>query len=55
MVMLVLVCASLASLALGVSLAYAICKWMFFMFRAHARSLAPEGTPVATIRAVHSS
>ena len=35
-----LVCAVLASLALGVLVAYGICQGMFRIFRVHARSAA---------------
>ena len=37
---LMLLCAILASLGLGVLVAYAICQTMFHMFRAHAVSAA---------------
>jgi len=36
----VLVCAVLASLAVGVLLAYGICRAMFAMFRMHAQQVA---------------
>ncbi|GGH13180.1 hypothetical protein ESZ00_12730 [Silvibacterium dinghuense] len=37
---LMLVCASVASLALGVLAAYGICRLAFTVFRAHAQSVA---------------
>ncbi|WP_446743175.1 hypothetical protein [Silvibacterium acidisoli] len=37
-----LVCASLASLALGVLLAYGICRAAFTLFRIHAQSVAAQ-------------
>ena len=36
----VLVCGVLASLALGVLVAYGICKGMFIVFRMHVRQVA---------------
>ncbi|MHB1020977.1 MAG: hypothetical protein ACYC46_06700 [Acidobacteriaceae bacterium] len=44
----VLVCAVLASLAIGVLTGYVICKGMFGLFRVHARN-------VATAAARHST
>ncbi len=40
MVMLMVLCAVLASLALGVLVAYGICQAMFQIFRVHAQSAA---------------
>jgi hypothetical protein len=37
----VLMCAVLAALALGVLLAYACCQMLFSLLRMHVRSLAP--------------
>lgn len=37
MLMLLLACASLASMAIGVLVAYAICRLMFQVFRRHAQ------------------
>jgi hypothetical protein len=37
----VLMCAVLAALALGVLLAYASCQMLFSLLRMHARSLTP--------------
>jgi len=39
---LMMVCAVLASLALGVLVAYGICQVMFRLFRVHAESAARE-------------
>jgi hypothetical protein len=39
---LMLVCASLASMALGVLLAYGICRIAFAALRLHARSIATQ-------------
>jgi hypothetical protein len=39
---LMLICASLASLAFGVLAAYGICRAAFALFRIHARSVASE-------------
>ncbi len=38
MLMLLLVCASLAALALGVLIAYAVCQLLFRVFRHHVAS-----------------
>jgi len=45
--LLMLVCASLASLAFGVLAAYGVCRGAFAIFRIHARSVAlhPQGKP----------
>lgn len=43
-----LICASLASLAFGVLVAYALCRAVFATLRAHARSVAPETAKVQT-------
>jgi hypothetical protein len=40
-----LICAVLASLAIGVLLAHGICVAMFAMFRSHARQVAATRTP----------
>jgi hypothetical protein len=40
--LLMLVCAGLAALALGVLLAYALCRSAFAILRVHARSVAAE-------------
>jgi hypothetical protein len=42
----VLMCAVLAALALGVLLAYACCQMLFSLLRMHARSLAPVPAPM---------
>ena len=47
MLMLLLVCASLAAMAFGVLVAYAICKLMFIVFRYHVRSHADRTLPVS--------
>ncbi len=39
-----LTCAVLASLALGVLLAYSICQALFAMLRMHSRALRPVAT-----------
>lgn len=44
---LMLVCAVLASLALGVLVAYGICQTMFRVFRVHAVSAAKSRTVAA--------
>lgn len=44
-----LICAVLASLALGVLTAYGLCLLLFRIFRAHAASVTqPHPVPVAT-------
>jgi len=43
-----LICAVLASLALGVLLAYGLCLLLFRLFRAHATSVAERHVPTAT-------
>lgn len=50
----VLICAVLASLAVGVLLAYGVCLAMFNVFRIHARQIAvkSEGGVVASVRVV---
>jgi hypothetical protein len=45
---LLLVCASLASLALGVLLAYSLCRTGFALLRMHARAVALEAAGVET-------
>lgn len=42
--LLMLICAALAALALGVLLAYAICRSAFALLRIHARSVAAESS-----------
>jgi|YelNatPaOPRAMG01_1025707.scaffolds.fasta_scaffold08510_2 hypothetical protein len=46
---LLLVCAALASLALGVMLAYGLCRSAFAVFRIHAKSVAAEAGSKATV------
>ena len=46
--MLMLVCAVLASLALGVLVAYGICQTMFRLFRVHAVSAARSRSAAIT-------
>lgn len=50
--MMMLVCAVLASLALGVLVAYGICQGMFRVFRVHAANAARSrvGQPLRAIR-----
>ena len=43
-----LICAALASLALGVMLAYGLCRSAFAIFRIHARSVAAEAVRKTT-------
>lgn len=45
-----LVCAVLASLALGVLVAYAICQGMFRVFRTHAQSAARSRVAAQQLR-----
>jgi len=45
-----MVCAVMASLALGVLVAYGICQVMFRMFRVHAESAARERVETASGR-----
>ncbi|WP_158824058.1 hypothetical protein [Granulicella sp. S156] len=47
---LMLVCAVLASLALGVLLAYGICQVMFRVFRVHAVAAAKERVSNSPVR-----
>jgi hypothetical protein len=47
---LMMVCAVLASLALGVLVAYGICQVMFRLFRVHAESAAQERVEAASQR-----
>jgi hypothetical protein len=47
MASMMLICAVLASLALGVLVAYAICQVMFRVFRVHSISAARRRTAVA--------
>lgn len=54
MIMLMLVCAVLASLALGVLVAYGICQLMFRVFRVHAESAARSRVSTQPLRAVRS-
>lgn len=42
MISIVLICAVLASLAAGVLLAYAVCVWLFRVFRIHAEQASAE-------------
>lgn len=44
-----LICAALASLALGVMLAYGLCRGAFAVFRIHAKSVAAEAVRKATV------
>lgn len=44
--LLMLVCAGLASLALGVLVAYALCRAAFALLRMHARSIALAAAPL---------
>lgn len=46
---LMLVCASLASMAFGVLVAYWLCRAGFAMLRMHARSVAVQAKPVVAI------
>jgi hypothetical protein len=50
--MLMLVCAVLASLALGVLVAYGICQAMFRIFRVHAENAARSRTVAQSLRTV---
>jgi uncharacterized protein (DUF2062 family) len=50
--MLMLVCAVLASLALGVLVAYGICQAMFRVFRVHAQSAARSRVAGQSLRTV---
>ncbi|MGC9292360.1 MAG: hypothetical protein ACP5EP_06500 [Acidobacteriaceae bacterium] len=54
MLMLLLVCASLASLAFGVLVAYAVCNGMLLVFRRHAQSHAAKALAVSA-NVAHSS
>ncbi len=47
-----LIAAVLASLALGVLVAYGVCQAMFRIFRVHSMSIAKERTGAAVARAV---
>ncbi len=49
--MMLLVCAVLASLALGVLVAYGLCQAMFRAFRVHAQSAARVRAAGQTLRA----
>jgi len=49
-----LVCAVLASLALGVLVAYGVCHVMFQIFRSHAESAARMRVSAHPLRAVRS-
>ncbi len=51
---LMLVCAVLASLALGVLVAYGICQLMFRAFRVHARSAARSRGTAQSLQTVRS-
>jgi ABC-type glycerol-3-phosphate transport system permease component len=48
---LILVCAALASLALGVMLAYGLCRSAFAVFRIHAKTVAAEARRKTTVAA----
>ncbi len=50
----VLVCAVLAALSMGVLIAYAICVAMFSVFRAHALQVRAQKQVGATLRATPS-
>ncbi len=52
--MLMLVCAVLASLALGVLVAYGMCQAMFRAFRVHAQSAARTRAAGRTLRTAQS-
>ncbi len=52
MVTLMLICAVLASLALGVLVAYGLCHTMFRIFRVHAENAARSRSAGQTLRAV---
>ena len=54
MVMTMLMCAVLASLALGVLVAYGICQAMFRMFRVHAVNAARSRVATQGLRTVRS-
>ena len=45
-----LVCAVLASLAMGVLIAYAICLSMFHLFRIHATQVATRKAAASAVR-----
>ena len=55
MLMFLVVCASLAALALGVLIAYALCRLLFILFRHHAAahmlpaSKHPAATPTTNV------
>lgn len=49
-----LICAAIASLSLGVLLAYAVCKAAFAMLRMHAQTLRPALAPVK-VEAIRAS
>ena len=51
---LMLICAVLASLALGVLVAYGICQVMFSAFRVHAESTARSRSAAQPLRTVRS-
>jgi hypothetical protein len=51
-VSMMLIAAVLASLALGVLVAYGLCQAMFRIFRVHSMSMAKEPTGVSVARAV---
>lgn len=46
---LLLICAALASLALGVMLAYGVCRSAFAVFRIHAKSVAQHAVRKAAV------
>jgi hypothetical protein len=48
---LMLICASLASLAFGVLAAYVICRMAFALFRIHARSVVAADVAQVELRA----
>lgn len=54
MLMLLVICASLAALAFGVLVAYTVCRLMFLAFRRHVQSHAARILAVST-EVAHSS
>ena len=48
-VLILLICAVMASLALGVLLAYGICVLMFQIFRVHAQQVATSRVVATTV------
>ena len=51
-VSLMLIAAVLASLALGVLVAYGVCQTMFRIFRVHATSVSRQSAATPVVRAV---